>query len=54
MNKTIGDLWCKFAHAEPMWPIHGEYECRVCGRHHPVEWTAHNVIHATGHVRLIS
>ncbi len=21
-----------------MWPIHGRYECRTCGRRYPVEW----------------
>jgi len=37
MNR-IGDLWCEFMHAAPMWPIHGYYECAVCGRRHPVPW----------------
>ena len=34
----IGGLWCEFMHAAPMWPIHGHYECGVCGRLHPVPW----------------
>jgi hypothetical protein len=25
-----------------MWPIHGEYECRSCGRRHSVPWDARN------------
>jgi hypothetical protein len=25
-------------HDSPMWPIHGEYECRTCGRRYPVLW----------------
>jgi len=25
-------------HDEPMWPIHGQYECRTCGQHHRVRW----------------
>jgi hypothetical protein len=34
----IGDLWCRLMHAEPMWPAHGHYECRTCGRRFPVFW----------------
>lgn len=34
----IADLWCKLMHTEPMWPSHGQYECRTCGRRHPVGW----------------
>jgi hypothetical protein len=34
----IADLWCKLMHTEPMWPSHGQYECRTCGRRHPVCW----------------
>ncbi len=34
----IADLWCRLMHAEPMWPSHGQYECRTCGRRHPVCW----------------
>jgi hypothetical protein len=34
----IGTLWCRVMHAEPMWPAHGQYECRRCGRRHPVCW----------------
>jgi hypothetical protein len=34
----IGDLWCRVMHAQLMWPSHGQYECRTCGRHHPVCW----------------
>jgi len=25
-------------HNEPMWPVHGEYECRTCGQRHRVCW----------------
>src|SRR5882762_6983089 len=35
---NFGTLWCDFMHAAPMWPIHGEYECRICGRRYPVPW----------------
>lgn len=34
----IADLWCRLMHAEPMWPSHGHYECRTCGRRHRVCW----------------
>jgi hypothetical protein len=34
----LGVLWCTFMHDSPMWPIHGEYQCRACGRHYPVPW----------------
>jgi hypothetical protein len=34
----IGNLWCRVMHAQPMWPSHGQYECRTCGRHHLVCW----------------
>ncbi len=32
--------WCIAMHDSPMWPIHGEYECRTCGTHHLVPWNA--------------
>jgi hypothetical protein len=34
----IANLWCRLMHAEPMWPSHGQYECRTCGRRHRVCW----------------
>jgi hypothetical protein len=34
----IADAWCRLMHAEPMWPTHGQYECRTCGRRHRVCW----------------
>ena len=34
----IGDLWCRLMHTEPMWPSHGQYECRTCGRRFQVGW----------------
>ncbi len=33
-----GDLWCRMMHNAAMWPIHGFYECRSCGRRHPITW----------------
>ncbi len=40
MWDTIGSLWCQLTHGQPMWPIHGHYQCRVCGRRYPVAWEA--------------
>lgn len=37
-RERIADLWCRFMHTEPMWPSHGWYECRKCGRRHRVCW----------------
>ena len=34
----IADLWCKLMHTEAMWPSHGQYACRKCGRRHRVCW----------------
>jgi len=39
-RSRIGRLWCTLVHDSPMWPVHGYYECRICGRRYPafVEW----------------
>lgn len=43
---TIGTNWCSLTHESLMWPVHGHYECRRCGRRYPafaeapiVNWT---------------
>jgi hypothetical protein len=38
IQARIADLWCRLMHKEPMWPSHGQYECRTCGRRHRVCW----------------
>jgi len=38
--ETLAKLWCSFVHDSPMWPIHGRYACRVCGREYAVQWFA--------------
>lgn len=43
----LGDLWCAFMHASPMWPIHGHYECGVCGRRFLVPWEEHREEHSS-------
>ena len=35
----ISELWCDFMHDSAMWPIHGRYQCRSCGRVYRVPWT---------------
>lgn len=35
---TIGRIWCRLMHDALMWPMHGEYECRICMRRFPVAW----------------
>jgi hypothetical protein len=35
LESRIGTLWCTLAHESVMWPVHGEFECRSCGRHYP-------------------
>jgi hypothetical protein len=34
----IARLWCRLMHTEPMWPSHGQYECRRCGQRYRVSW----------------
>jgi|KBSSwiStaDraftv2_1062776.scaffolds.fasta_scaffold2249615_2 hypothetical protein len=34
----LAEIWCKTMHGSPMWPSHGHYECRTCGREYPVPW----------------
>jgi len=36
----LSEFWCLMMHPEPMWPIHGHYQCRKCRRVHPVRWAA--------------
>ncbi len=38
MWNKLGEIWCRLMHESPMWPIHGHYECRTCGRRYPVVW----------------
>jgi len=42
MNKAflgyIAEIWCRTLHTSPMWPSHGHYQCRTCGREYLVPW----------------
>jgi hypothetical protein len=35
----IAEIWCSLMHDAPMWPIHGQYQCRTCGLRYPVPWS---------------
>jgi hypothetical protein len=34
----IGETWCSLMHDSARWPIHGHYECSICGRRYRVPW----------------
>jgi len=45
-GSRIGTIWCNVTHESLMWPVHGHYKCRTCGRRYPafteapmVNWT---------------
>ncbi len=38
LAERLRRLWCRCMHDSPMWPIHGEYECRICLRRFEVPW----------------
>jgi hypothetical protein len=38
LRARIANLWCEVMHSAPMWPSHGQYECRTCGRRRRVCW----------------
>jgi hypothetical protein len=31
----IGTAWCIATHKSVMWPVHGHFQCRTCGRRYP-------------------
>jgi hypothetical protein len=40
LSQNAASFWCELMHDSPMWPIHGRYQCRTCGRHYSVPWLA--------------
>ena len=38
LSSAAGAAWCKAIHPDPMWPVNGEYQCRVCHRKFRVAW----------------
>ena len=41
-------LWCQWKHSAAMWPIHGRYACRICGRSYRVPWAQEHLAGPTG------
>ena len=35
LQRNIGTVWCEVMHESLKWPVHGQYECRKCGRRYP-------------------
>jgi hypothetical protein len=35
LGSKVGTVWCSLTHESLMWPVHGRYECRTCGRRYP-------------------
>ena len=35
LQSRIDTVWCRLMHESILWPIHGHYECRTCGRRYP-------------------
>ena len=44
--RKLGTRWCDLMHDSPMWPIHGQYQCSTCGRHHLVPWATDKTVRA--------
>ena len=32
LQSKVDTVWCSLMHESIMWPVHGHYECRTCGR----------------------
>lgn len=45
---SIGAAWCSLMHNCPRWPIHGRYDCGICGRRYRVPWIERESIRLTG------
>lgn len=35
LQSRIGTAWCLATHKSVMWPVHGHFQCRTCGRRYP-------------------
>jgi hypothetical protein len=35
VQSRIGTIWCSLTHESLLWPAHGHYQCRTCGRCYP-------------------
>jgi hypothetical protein len=38
MLDNLHRFWCVFMHNDLKWPMHGQYQCRICGRSYAVPW----------------
>ncbi len=45
-TNKLGAMLCVLMHDATTWPIHGEYQCRTCGRRFPVPWAGSTVVPA--------
>lgn len=48
----VEQLWCHTMHTQVMWPVNGEYRCRVCLRSYPVPFAAPDSPSLRGHLLL--
>jgi len=44
----MGAAWCRMSHGSVTWPLHGEYQCRTCGRRYPAFSEAPRVYQING------
>ena len=51
---AVGSSWCQLMHPDPMWPVNGEYQCRVCLRKYPVAWEQPEAVPAPRHENGVS
>ena len=49
LQTRIGVIWCGLAHKSVMWPAHGHYTCRTCGRRY-IAFAEPPAADRTGHV----
>lgn len=47
-QSRMGAAWCRMSHASVMWPLHGEYQCRTCGRRYPAFSEAPRTVQVNG------
>jgi hypothetical protein len=48
LQSRVGVAWCRMSHGSVMWPLHGEYQCRTCGRRYPAFLETPHTHHANG------
>ncbi len=60
LRSKIGTAWCSLTHESLMWPVHGHYECRTCGRRYPAfaeppvaNWTTRAALNPAVSIALV-